>query len=78
MERSCEFCKHKEKPMGADPCLDCVSTKCSENVVGRVYNNFEPIRSCGTCKYENLPLSADICDSCDIHFGLNQWRLKYE
>ena len=42
MDRSCEFCKHKEKPWGADPCLGCHRAKCSENatIIDRV--NFEP------------------------------------
>ena len=78
MERTCNYCKHKEKSMGAEPCLDCVSTKCSENVVGRVYNNFEPVHSCGTCRYEHKKLSAEPCDSCDIRLGRNKWEAKDE
>lgn len=42
MDRSCKFCKYKEKQWGADPCRSCHQAKCSENatIIDRV--NFEP------------------------------------
>ena len=88
MERSCDYCKHKEKPMGVDPCLNCFQPEISKILPSKVNNsspslgsyraNFEPVRSCGTCKHVKESICSDVCDTCRIEFGLPNWEEKDE
>ena len=39
--KNCTTCKYKSNPILCEPCVNCVSVKVSENVCGKVYNNWE-------------------------------------
>lgn len=76
MEKDCSTCHYKSKPLGVEPCIDCIVSKCSENVVGRVYTKWQPAHSCSTCKHCDKKITEEPCLDCDIRARNDKWEAR--
>lgn len=78
MEKTCVTCRYKSKSAFSEPCHTCIITKCSENVVGRVYMKWEPEHTCSTCRHCNKKITEEPCLNCDIRARNDKWEGKDE
>lgn len=76
MVKECCTCYHKSKSFIDEPCNSCVISKCSENVVGRVYTKWEPAHSCSNCKHRDKKITEEPCLDCDIRARNDKWEAR--